>query len=434
MTTFAICTLGCKVNSYESQGYAQGLCDLGLTELSFKDIADIYIINTCAVTNTAAAKSRQKIHQAQRMNPHAMIVVVGCYAQSAYAKLQEDADIDLIIGSDQKEALPSLITEAYHQPRRKVMVHDMRQANAFEAIPVRSFTHQTRAYLKVQDGCNQFCSYCIIPYTRGKERSLAPDQVIEQARTLAAHRHLEIVLTGIHTGRYGREYHVSLCELLERLCHEVAGLERIRISSIEMNEISDELIALMKREKKLARHLHIPIQSADNEILARMNRPYRVEEYAQRIHRIRKEIANISISTDVITGFPGESEEHFQNGLKHLEALQFSFLHVFPFSKRDGTKAAEMVQQIDNATKKQRCTILNQISEQGYQAFKRSFVNQTVQVLWEESKDGMMFGHTSEYLDVYAPYDPSCLHKMETRRIIAYQEDKLICEAQEVSG
>lgn len=434
MTTFAISTLGCKVNTYESQGYAQALRDYGFNEVSFKETADIYIINTCAVTNTAAAKSRQKIHQAQKQNKKAMIVAVGCYAQSDFKKLKEDPAIHLLIGSDQKELLPKLIQSAWEKSQRYHCVHDMRVMSAFEAIPVRSFVHQTRAYLKIQDGCNQFCSYCIIPYTRGSERSLSPDQVIEQAKALVANGHLEIVLTGIHTGRYGREYHVTLSSLLERLCKEVTGLQRIRISSIEMNEINDELIALMKREPKIARHLHIPIQSADNEILKLMNRPYNIEQFAQRMNEIRTLLPDISISTDVITGFPSESDAHFESGYQCLNELAFSFLHVFPFSKRDGTKAALMKGQLNNQVKKQRSTRLNRLSEALYQAYQRCFINRCVAVLWEEVKGDLMFGHTSEYLGVYAPYEAASLHKLETRRIIAYENDKLLCEAQEVNG
>lgn len=434
MTTFAISTLGCKVNTYESQGYAQGLSDLGFNEVSFKETADIYIINTCAVTNTAAAKSRQRIHQAQKQNEKAMIVVVGCYAQSDFHRLKEDLSIDLLIGSDQKEMLPKLIESAWNQPHPIHHVRDMRSVSAFEAIPVRSFTHQTRAYLKVQDGCNQFCSYCIIPYTRGKERSLHPDRIIEQAKALVANHHLEIVLTGIHTGRYGREFGVDLSTLLARLCTEVSGLERIRISSIEINEINDDLIALMKKEEKIARHLHIPIQSADNEILKSMNRPYRVEEFAKRIKEIRKQLPDISISTDVITGFPGESEAHFETGYRCLKELSFSFLHVFPFSKRDGTKAASMKDQLSNQLKKQRSARLNQLSETLYQNYQKRFVNKYVTVLWEEVKGDFMFGHTSEYLGVYAPYEAKSLHQLETRRITAYENDRLLCEPQEVIG
>jgi len=324
--------------------------------------------------------------------------------------------------------------DAYKHRKRKIMVHDMRKASAFEALPVRRFAHQTRAYLKVQDGCNQFCSYCIIPYARGVERSLAPEEVIKAAKELVCHGHKEIVLTGIHTGRYGKEYHVSLTQLLQRLCEEVHDLQRIRISSIEMNEVSDELIALMKKEKKIARHLHIPIQCANNAVLKAMNRPYTVEEYARRIAQIRREVPRISISSDVITGFPGESEAQFLQGMEELASMRLSFLHVFPFSKRDGTKAAKMSHQWDQKTKKQRCAKLMELSKSLYHDYKCNFLNEWVDVLWEREENGMMFGHTSEYLGVYAPLDHRKLHTMETLKIVSYEDDLLLCSSQEVSG
>ena len=362
-----------------------------------------------------------------------MIAVVGCYAQSEFQALSKDPRIHVLIGSNQKEELPKLILSAWENKSHIHKLSDMRSASVFEAIPVRSFTHQTRAYLKIQDGCNQFCSYCIIPFARGKERSLHPDQVIAQARALVANGHLEIVLTGIHTGRYGREYSTTLTELLKRMCDEVKGLQRIRISSIEINEITDEFIQLMKQETKIARHLHIPIQSGNNDILKLMNRPYTISDYEKRINEIRKQITGISISTDVITGFPDESEAQFEDGCDCLKRLQFSFLHVFPFSKRDGTKAALMKNQLNNQIKKQRSARLNALSEELYQRYQEGFVKQQVAVLWEEEANGMISGHTSEYLKVYAPYEASSLHQLEVRRISAYENDMLLCE-QEVIG
>ncbi len=433
MTTFAIATLGCKVNAYESQGYAQGLNDLGFQEVSFKEKADIYIINTCAVTNTAASKSRQKVHLAKRLHAQSFIVMVGCYAQSMDVSMMSQLQVDLLVGSDHKMQLPQLIQDAYLHHKTQNFIHDMRKATVFEALPVRYFPHQTRAYLKIQDGCNQFCSYCIIPYARGAERSLAPDEVINRAKELIKGNHLEIVLTGIHTGRYGKEHACSLCALLKRICSECEGLERIRISSIEINEIGDDLLDLMANVPKIARHLHIPIQSADDEVLKRMNRPYSFEEYAKRIHQIREKIPNISISTDVITGFPQESGEQFQLGMQRIKSLCFSFLHVFPFSKRDGTKAAAMQGHLDNRTKKMRCTELMALSDCLSEAYQKAFIHKEVKVLWEKQEGEWMIGHTSEYLCVYAPYDAVKLHHMECVKIASFEDHKLLCQ-QEVNG
>lgn len=434
MTTFAIATLGCKVNAYESQGYAQGLREYGWEEVDFKETADVYLIHSCAVTNTAAAKSRQKIHQAQRQNPQACIVVAGCYAQLAHEQLATDPRIDLIVGSDQKERLPELIHNTWRDRQRRIFIQDMRQVNVFEAIAVRKFSHQTRAYLKIQDGCNQFCSYCIIPYTRGGERSLAPAEVLEKARMLTANGHAEIVLTGIHTGRYGREHGMSLAQLMKLLCDEVSGLQRLRISSIECNEVTDELIALMKQEKRIARHLHIPLQSGDNTILKAMNRPYMLSDYEQRIAAIRRELGSISISSDVICGFPMESEEQFNSGLDAIRRMKLSFLHVFPYSKRDGTRAAQMAGQIAPAIKKQRAAQLMELSQELHQEYLRSFLHQEVQVLWEREENSNMVGHSGEYVEVCAPLDGTRLHHMDTVVIRAMEKDRLIAAAQEVRG
>lgn len=434
MTTFAITTLGCKVNTYESQGYTQALQEAGYIEVPYKERADIYLINTCVVTNTAASKSRQKIHQAQALNPDALIVVVGCYVQTASEQLQKDLKIDLLVGSDQKRLLPQLIKECLQDHKQRIVLDDVRKVRAFEALPVVHFEHQTRAFLKIQDGCNQFCSYCIIPYARGAERSLHPDQVIQNAQELVNHGHLEIVLSGIHTGRYGKEHGLTLSQLLERMINEVQGLQRIRISSIEMNEVSDELITLMVKEEKIARHLHIPLQSANTDILKRMNRPYDVETYEKRIAWIRTQLPDISISSDVIVGFPSESEEQFQDTLDNIARMKLSFLHVFPFSKRDGTKAAAMSGQLDNKTKKERASRLMELSNALYNEYKRTFVGKEVDVLWEKSERGLMFGHTSEYLGVYAPLDTARLKTMQTVRIQSYEEDVLLCTSEEVTG
>lgn len=434
MTTFAISTLGCKVNTYESQGYVQALKEAGYTEVSFKERADIYLINTCVVTNTAASKSRQKIHQAQHLNADALIVVVGCYVQTASEELKKDLHIDLLIGSDRKNELPQLIAKTLQDRTQRIVLQDVRTPRAFEALPVAQFEHQTRAFLKIQDGCNQFCSYCIIPYARGAERSLHPDEVIKTAQELVDHGHLEIVLSGIHTGRYGREHNITLAQLLQRMCEEVKGLKRIRISSIEMNEVSEELIELMAKEETIARHLHIPLQSANNEVLKQMHRPYTIEEYEKRITLIRSKLPNISISSDVIVGFPGESEEQFQNTMDNIKRMQLSFLHVFPFSKRDGTKAADMKGQVDSRIKKERANRLIQLSNALYEQYKRSFISREVDVLWEKKEGTRMFGHTSEYLGVYAPFDKERLAIMQRVRIQEFREDMLLCEGQEVTS
>lgn len=432
MTTFAIATLGCKVNTYESQGYESALLDKGYQEVSFKDKADVYIINTCAVTNTAGSKSRQKIHQAKALNKDALIVVVGCYAQIAKEQLLEMEHVDILIGSAGKKELVNRIEDALHGVKKVNVLEDVRALKVFEALPVHHFEHQTRAFLKIQDGCNQFCSYCIIPFARGAERSLPEDEVVSLAKSLCANGHKEIVLSGIHTGRYGRDLNTTLTHIMKRLCNEVPRLERIRISSIEMNEITDELLEFMQQEPRIARHLHIPIQSANNTVLKNMNRPYDVEWFKERVNYIRSLMPEISISSDVIVGFPQESEEEFENTVKNIKDMKLSFLHIFPYSKRDHTKAAKMSGHLSNAVKKDRAAKLAECSKELYAEYKKSFINKEVSVLFEKEVDGMLFGHTSEYLEIYCMASQKSLHQMKNVKIVSYENDKLIAQEIEV--
>lgn len=400
MTTFALSTLGCKVNSYESQAYVQGLLQLGYTEVDFKDRADIYIINTCAVTNTAGSKSRQKIHQAIRTNPDAFIAVVGCYVQTSSQEISKIEGVDLILGSDGKAQLAAEINQAYKQRVHKNLVHEIKDVRVFEALPIHRFADHTRAFLKIQDGCNQFCSYCIIPYARGRERSLAMADVIQTAKDLVKNKHREIVLSGIHTGRYGHDLNTNLTELLKRMLNEVDGLERIRLSSIEINELSDEFLELMKNNERIARHLHIPVQSASNNVLKAMHRPYTIEEFIERINEIRELMPDCSISTDIIVGFPNESEEDFKETLYNLDQIKFSFMHVFPFSKRDGTVAAGMNNQINGLVKKERAKLLNVKSKHDYALYQQSWIGSSVKVLFEKQDGQTAMGHASQYFPV----------------------------------
>ena len=434
MTTFAIATLGCKVNTYESQGYESALLEKGYEQVSFKEKADVYIINTCAVTNTAGSKSRQKIHAAIALNPEALIAVVGCYAQTASEQLEQDANIDILLGSDGKSRLADMIEEGLRKKRPQKLIHDVRKVNVFEALPIHRFEHQTRAFLKIQDGCNQFCSYCIIPFARGAERSLPEDEVLAIARSLSESGHREIVLSGIHTGRYGNGINSSLCQLMKRMVKEIPKLQRIRISSIEMNEITDELLEFIKGEEKIARHLHIPVQSANTTVLKNMNRPYTIAWVMERVDYIRSLIPDISISSDVITGFPQESEEQFQDTLDNIARMRLSFLHVFPYSRRDHTAAAQMSGHLENKIKKERASRLANLSKQLYTAYKQNFIGKEVSVIFEKEKDGKLIGHSSEYLEVAAAAPLAWLHTMHTVRITALDGDLLVgCPLKEES-
>lgn len=396
---YAIATLGCKVNTYESQSINDSLKEMGYIEVDYKENADVYIVFTCAVTNTAASKSRQKINQAKRQNPNAIICVVGCYVQINAEKMKEDEAIDILVGSSGKSLIPALIKDALENKTKKLNVNNVLVNTKFELLPTKEFNHQTRAFLKIQDGCNQFCSYCIIPYARGNERSLDPKLVIEQAQQLSTH-HKEIVLSGIHTGRYGRGTDVDLTTLIKRILTEVKDVQRIRISSIEITEITDELIDLIKNNHRVCSHLHIPIQSACNKTLKNMNRPYTVENFIERVNYIRKEIKNISISTDLIVGFAGETIEDFNECIDNLKVINFSFMHVFPYSIKTGTVASKMNDQVIDQDKKERVKICTSLSNDLYFSYMSSFINKELEVLVEKNENGYSIGHSSEYLKV----------------------------------
>lgn len=402
MKTFAIATLGCKVNTFESESYIESLISSGYQLVDFKDPADIYIINTCSVTNTAASKSRQKIHQAIRQNADAMICVVGCYVQTNQDELNDIDRIDLLIGAKHKSKLVEYIQQGQGNPD----INDQRDM-MFEHLPLKHYNHQTRAFLKIQDGCDQFCSYCIIPYARGNERWAPSDDLIEMAKGLVGNGHKEIVLSGIHIGRYGKDGSHDLSHLLKRLIDEVDGLQRVRLSSIEITEITPQLLDLMTSSEKIVRHLHVPLQSGCDTVLKRMNRPYTSDEFYDRIQDIRQRFPLISISTDVIVGFVGESEEEFQTTMAFVEKCRFSFMHVFPYSMRANTAAATMSGHLDANTKKTRARVLIEKSNQLKIRYDMQFVNKEVAVLFESFQKGIATGHTGEYVLVSVISDES---------------------------
>lgn len=399
MTTYAMCTLGCKVNTFEAQAVSSALKSNGLLEVDFKEKADVYCIFTCAVTNTAESKSRKMIHQALRRNPEALMVVVGCLVQ-IHPNDMSDADrIDLLVGSSGKELIADRVVELLENRRQIHELTDVRQHAEFEGLFTEQFSHQTRAYLKIQDGCNQFCSYCVIPYARGKERSLHPQQAVLQAQKLSEN-HREIVLAGIHTGRYGREHDKPLHALMKDLLDHCPKLERLRISSIEISEITDEFLDLMANDSRVARHLHIPVQSGCDSVLKRMNRPYTTKEFLDRVAEIRTRIPDLSISTDLIVGFQSETDEEFEQTMQFLQDAKFSFVHCFPFSMKNGTAAQRIGKTVNEPVKKMRAQKVAQWSEASKKSYELSWLGKEVDVLIEKCDDSQGFGHTSEYVPV----------------------------------
>lgn len=400
MKFFEIETLGCKVNEYESSFYSETLEKAGYKLRSSEEKnqpLDLVLINTCTVTNTAAAKSRRRIARLKRENPKALIVVVGCYAQMLSKEERKALGIDLIIGASHKNELVSYIEKIEESQEFFDLVEDARDLTQFESMPIGSFEGQHRAFLKIQDGCNQFCTYCQIPLARGPERSQIPEQVIESAQKLAENGHLEIVLTGIHTGRYHFRQ-TNLTDLLKMLLENTPDKVCYRLSSIEVTEVTDELLELMASNPRILPHLHIPIQAGDDRTLKRMHRPYTVAQFQERLADIRQKVPHISISTDVITGFVQESDEEFETTKKTLENCRFSFLHVFPYSRRQGTVADKMDGFIHGNIVKDRTNQLLALSKELRQKDMARFTHSEVLIEREDtSHPGWYLGYTSQY-------------------------------------
>ena len=396
MRTVGICTLGCKVNTYESEFIMNELKKAGYEIGDFNDICDVYIINTCTVTNSSDAKSKKMIRQAIRRNPEACVVAMGCFVAANF-DYQENG-LDIVLGNKDKSSIVSLLEE-YFSNKQMIKKEYSKRLVDFEDMYIDAFPGRTRAFVKIQDGCDNFCSYCIIPFVRGKCRSKEEDKVIQEITDLVSNGYKEIVLTGIHTGSYGVDLDTDFADLLNKLI-KIKGLERLRISSIECTELNDKVLNLIKTSKVIVDHLHIPIQAGSDEILKAMNRKYDLEYFKNKIKEIRNIRPDISISTDVIVGFPGETEELFQTTINTCREIEFSKLHVFPFSERKGTKAALMDQKIDNREKKDRARRLIEVSEELEIKYMEKFINREVEVLVEEHKDGYSIGHTGNFLHV----------------------------------
>ena len=388
MKTYAMMILGCKVNDYEAT-YVRENMNKHFKEVDFKDKADIYLIFTCCVTNTAEAKTRKFIHAARRNNPNGYVAAIGCLSQ-----IKSDSevfeDVDLIIGSDHKDQIVDLIVQQF----KGNMVSE-KISEDFEDLYIEAYPTKSRSFLKIEDGCNQFCSYCVIPYSRGRQRSGDHNKILEEAKILSK-TNKEIVLTGIHTGRYDDgEY--DLYKLLKDMV-KIEGLSTIRLSSIEITEINDQIIELMKSSDKIAHHLHIPVQSCDDTILKLMNRPYTIKEYMNRVEYIRKQIPDISISTDLIVGFPNETDELFENTLNNLRKIGFSFIHVFPYSRKQGTVADKMDGHLDPKIKKQRVKDVMELQKEYTARYHERFLNKIVSVLIEKSEGEYSYGYSKEYI------------------------------------
>ena len=404
MKKAALHNLGCKVNAYETEAMQQILEEAGYEIVPFSEYADVYVINTCSVTNMADRKSRQMLHRAKKQNPDAIVVGAGCYVQTKEAQALVDESIDIVIGNNKKHELVPLLREYEASHRKMACVADINhEKQAYEELSLSRTAEHTRAFIKVQDGCNQFCTYCIIPFARGRVRSRELPDVLQEIRTLAKSGYREVVLTGIHLSSYGVDNGESLLHLIEAV-HELEGIERIRLGSLEPRIVTDAFAKRLSELPKICPHFHLSLQSGCDTVLSRMNRRYDTAEYEVGCALLRRYFEHPAITTDVIVGFPGETDEEFETTERYLERIHFYEMHIFQYSRREGTKAAAMPDQVPEAVKKERSEKLLALGHRMSEEFRRYYLGRQVTALLEEEflYDGKRYytGYTKEYVKV----------------------------------
>ena len=420
MSTVAFHTLGCKVNHYETEAIWQLFKDANYERVEFETNADVFVINTCTVTNTGDKKSRQIIRRAIRQNPDAVVCVTGCYAQTSSAEIMEIPGVDIVVGTQDRHKLLDYIQQFQDERQPINGVGNIMKNRTYEELEVPYFTDRTRASLKIQEGCNNFCTFCIIPWARGLMRSRDPEKVVEQATQLVNSGYKEIVLTGIHTGGYGQDLkNYNLAQLLRDL-DTIEGLERIRISSIEASQLTDEVIDVIGNSNKVVRHLHIPLQSGSDDVLKRMRRKYTMAHFSERLTKLHQALPDLAVTSDVIVGFPGESEEEFQETYDFIVNHHFSELHVFPYSPRIGTPAARMDNQIDEETKNVRVHKLISLSNQLAKEYASKFEDEVLEVIPEEmgEEPQTLVGYADNYMKVRFEGDDSLIGQIVKVKIV----------------
>ena len=403
----ALHNLGCKVNAYEVEAMQQLLENAGYETVPFEEGADVYVINTCTVTNIADRKSRQMLHKAKKMNPDAIVVATGCYAQADTEKLKEDTAVDLILGNNQKTQIVEALEEYEKEHAKQVQVIEINHTKEYEELSISSTAEHVRAYIKVQDGCNQFCTYCIIPFARGRVRSRKIEEVLSEVETLAAKGYKEVVLTGIHLSSYGvdfpKEERESLLSLIQAVSR-VEGISRIRLGSLEPRIITEEFLEGIVKTGKVCPHFHLSLQSGCNKTLKNMNRRYSAQEYAEKCELIRKFYPVPALTTDVIVGFPQETEEDFEESYEFVKKIHFYETHIFKYSRREGTKAAAMKDQVPDQIKAARSAELLELNRKKQAVYEERLLGTTQEVLIEEKivRDGeeLQIGHTKEYVKI----------------------------------
>lgn len=412
MNKVAFVTLGCKTNQYETDALMDIFYKNRYEVVDFDDFSDVYVINTCTVTNVSDKKSRQMIRRAKKSNPDGLVVVVGCYAQISPDEVSAIEDVDIVIGTDSRSAIISYIEDykAGLTDKPYVIVEDIMKIKVFEEMSVSSITTHTRAFIKIQEGCNQYCTYCIIPYARGHVRSRSLQHILDEIEALTLKGYVEFVLTGIHIGSYGLDLDgVSVIDLLEAI-QKLEGVQRIRLGSVEPRLISEDFIKRIQPLDKLCDHFHLSLQSGSDTVLNRMNRKYTAEAFSIAVDRLRGLYGKPSLTTDIIVGFPGETETEFEETMAFVRHIKFSEIHVFQFSKREGTPAATMPDQVDSAIKKVRSEQLIALAQQLGDAYKKSFIGDEIELLIEERKGIECIGHSKNYLKL-SVLDPENIAK-----------------------
>ena len=408
----AFITLGCKVNLYDTEAMAELFTEKGYEVVDFEEYADVYLINTCTVTNLGDKKSRQMIRRAKRINPNSVVVATGCYAQVASEEVAKIEGINIVIGTKNRSEIVETVENYVAENGVVNNVSDIMGEKEFEPLQISRLTNRTRAYIKIQEGCNRYCTYCIIPYARGPIRSRKPEEVIEEVKKLAENGFKEVVLTGIHVASYGLDLgNITLADIIEKV-HSVNGIERIRFSSMEPLAIDDDFVARMAKLPKVCDHYHLSLQSGCNRTLKRMNRKYNAEQYAEACERLRNAFPNVAITTDIIVGFPDETEEDFKESLAFAEKMKLDKIHTFPYSPKKGTPAAKMKNQISGDVKSQRSKEMIALSDKMNIDFLNNNIGKTVPVLFKDMENGFWQGHTTNYIKVLVKSDENLNNKI----------------------
>ena len=425
----AFITLGCKVNQYETNAMTQKFIESGYEAVSHHEKADIYVVNTCTVTNMSDRKSRQMLRRVKDLNKNSILVACGCYVQVAKDELEKIEEIDIVLGNNEKNNIVEYVENYIKENQKSIQIEDVMYQKEFVDFGDVTYTEKTRAVIKVQDGCDRFCSYCIIPYARGRVRSRNPKNVISEIQKIAKEGIKEVVITGIHVASYGKDFKKDyrLIDLLEEI-NRIEGIQRIRLGSIEPLLITEDFMERLIKLEKICHHFHLSLQSGCDETLKRMNRRYTTKEFINIVNILRKYYKDVILTTDIIVGFPGETQEEFNKTYEFLKQIKFYKMHIFKYSPRKGTKAAQMKEQINGNVKEERSQKLIVLSDQNEKEYNKEYIGQEIEVLFEEEKDGIYKGHTKNYILAYCKTSKNLENRIVKTKCKQTQKDHIVVE------